>query len=481
MHSILINEFLPNPIGADQGNEWIEIVNTSSEEIDISNWEIQVAGITFKRAFKFPSSSNIKPGEYILICEQNVPSCNYYTTLIAIQNGGKETDGVRLVNEKLEIIDTILYDTTNSNQLKNDFDLVETDENIIDMPPEGCSLSRKNYQDTNFSIKDFFITCTPTPGKENIEIGKIVISEVALDCIEFYSPSPPADLEKWYIKDSKESLKKIYLQNITQNNFFSIDKQVNNNTYLYSPEHILIDSFTTKNISNNYTYCRLQSSIEENFTFCEKTKSEKNEKKVWQYTPISQILQINTETQYINQPCVVYQYKELFIVSDESAAMPVICNGCEKGNCFTAELWFKKTQYSTLEILENSESREINIESMTKDKHTNFLNKIVKIDATFEKSDNLYSYFITDIGILRVEKDAYLTNHEYTLQGILQNEKDLELKYVVQIRKEMLEKLPILEKTGVPLIYIPLFFLLLFLLSKIFAKLSDIKFKRKMR
>jgi hypothetical protein len=483
MHSqILINEFLPNPVGADQGNEWIEIINISNEEIDLSDWEIQVAGISFKRAFKFPSSSKISPGEYILVCEQNVLHCNYYTTLLAIQNGGKETDGIRLVNENLIVVDTVLYDTTNSNQLKNDFDLIEIDENIIDMPPEGCSLARRNFQDTNFSIKDFFITCSPTPGKENVEIGKVAISEISTNYIEFYSPQPPNDIDKWYIKDAKESSKKIYLQNDTNNNFFSINTQEEFlNIYLYSPEHILIDSFTSNRLSPNYTYCRLQSSIEENFVFCEHTKGEINVKKVWLYRKISEIRQINTEAKYIVHPCVLYKFNELYIISDESEATATTCLDCRIKTCLTGEIFFKKQGYSHLQTLEVSNFRDIDIPRVTKTNYLNLFKKVVTIEAIFERSDNIYSYFLTDIGQVKMEKGIYLENHSYILQGVFEKEKDLELKYVISLKKESIEKLPTLEKTGAPLFYIPIFFVLLFILTKIFVKLTDIKLKRKIK
>ena len=153
MHpAILINEFLPDPVGADKGWEWIELVNLSEEEGNLSNWEIQIAGVKYNRAFKFPTDSKILPGQYLLICEEFVENCHYYTTQLAIQNGGKETDGVRILNENLQVIDTVLYDTTNSNNLLNDFGDIEKDENIVEMPPAGCSLSRKSFSDTNGTL-----------------------------------------------------------------------------------------------------------------------------------------------------------------------------------------------------------------------------------------------------------------------------------------------------------------------------------------
>lgn len=41
---ILISEFLPNPDGADSGNEWVELSNASDQEVDLSGWILDDQG-----------------------------------------------------------------------------------------------------------------------------------------------------------------------------------------------------------------------------------------------------------------------------------------------------------------------------------------------------------------------------------------------------------------------------------------------------
>ena len=42
---IVINEFLPNAIGTDSGNEWIELYNDNTNAVDISGWQIQKSNV----------------------------------------------------------------------------------------------------------------------------------------------------------------------------------------------------------------------------------------------------------------------------------------------------------------------------------------------------------------------------------------------------------------------------------------------------
>ncbi len=480
MHSkILINEFLPDPEGVDSQvlQEWVEIVNTSEEEIDISGWDIQVAGRTYSRVFVFPQGSIIKPGQYILACEPLVPNCDYYSTkAFGIQNGGKETDGIRIRNSQGEVMDTVLYDTTNSNELLNDFGDIEKDENIIEMPPAGCSLARRNFLDTNFSIKDFFVTCKPTPGTKNIEISNIVISEVYFNFIEFYSTNIPTDLEKWYVKESKESSEKIFLSNVSKNNFFvlKIPKPLKN-IYLYAPENILKESFERKEISKNFSFCRLNSKIDENFDFCEITEGEKNEKKTWTTLNLLEIIQQGVNNSYITNTCVMYKHGEIFVISDESAALGVKCGDCVIDKCHISEIFFEKNNMSNLSTLEETEKMDIPIEKVKAGNYSSLFNKIVIFEGEYLKTDSEFSYFLTEIGEVKILKGDYSKNYEYTFKGILEKDSSIRVDYAVLMRQESSEKIQTLEKTGDPLILIFVFLLIPFFIFQIFAKLTTIK------
>jgi len=478
MHSkILINEFFPDPVGPDKGWEWIEIVNISDEKIDISNWEIQVGGVRYNRAFRFPDESKIKPKEYILICEEYVEDCDYYTNTLAMQNGIGKTDGVRILNNSGEVINTVLYSRPNRNELKNDHGDIELDENIIEMPEEGYSFSRKNFSNTGFSIQDFFVTNNPTPGKENIFFEKIIISEVGINFIEFYSTKIPQNLSSWYLKESKDSNERIFLENNFKNNFFFLKttkplKEI----LLYSPEDVLIDSFSTKKLSPNFTFCRLNSLINEEFSFCEKTKGEKNEPKVWEPHDLLEVIQISKKEPYIIKICVVYKYENLFIVSDTTAAIGIKCEDCEKNKCFLGEI----TSLSEFQVLKEADEKNIEITFVNKVNYIDELDKVVILEGVISKTDGNFSYLETEIGLIKIEGGEFSKENKYTLKGILTKDKDmiLNLQYPVILKQEMFTQRQELEQTGDPIAFILFFFLIPFILSKIFVKLSTINFKK---
>jgi hypothetical protein len=484
MHStILINEFLPDPEGTDSQvlQEWIEIVNVSENDIDISSLDIQIAGKSYTKIFTFPNGSLAKPGQYILICEPLVENCDYYSTkAFGIQNGGNETDGIRIRNAQGEVMDTVLYDTTNSNELLNDFCEIEKDENIVEMPGTGCSLARKNFLDSNFSIQDFFVACTTTPGKKNLDSGNILLSEIALDFLEFYSSNIPSNLDKWYVKESKDSSQKYFLANGFNNNFFVLETQKPlNNVYLYSPENTLIDSFSTKRISKHFSFCRLDSKGEEDFSFCEVTKGEKNETKSWKALNLLEVIQLGVETDYIVDPCVMYKYENIFVIADNTAALGVECENCIVDKCFTSEILFKKTKPSSLQTLQESPTKKIAIETVNKQNYDSLFNKIVFLQGQYQKSDSNFSYFLTDIGEVKRIKGDFSKDSKYIFKGILENNNGKILNYPVLIKQEPIQTLPTLENTGDPLFLLVIFLILPFLLFKIFAKLLTIKlFKR---
>lgn len=59
---VLINEWLPNPAGADAAGEWIELRNSGTGAVDISGWQMKTSGDS-----KIVLSGQINPGEYLVL------------------------------------------------------------------------------------------------------------------------------------------------------------------------------------------------------------------------------------------------------------------------------------------------------------------------------------------------------------------------------------------------------------------------------
>lgn len=99
---VIISEILPNPDGADNGEEWIELYNNFSEDVDLSGWIIDdesTEGSIGKDAYIFPEGSTIKASLYSVI---NLPE-----EVFALNNTGGDT--VRLFWPDQTLVTAVAY------------------------------------------------------------------------------------------------------------------------------------------------------------------------------------------------------------------------------------------------------------------------------------------------------------------------------------------------------------------------------------
>jgi hypothetical protein len=84
---IIINEILPNPKGADIGNEWVEFKNQSSDKINLLNWRIENSN----GKYKFNEAQIIESGAfYVLKNNQSKLSFKNADDVISLYNGNNE-------------------------------------------------------------------------------------------------------------------------------------------------------------------------------------------------------------------------------------------------------------------------------------------------------------------------------------------------------------------------------------------------------
>lgn len=94
---IFINEIMPNPEGKDSENEWIEIYNSTNQNIDLGNWFLDDAEYGSK-PYLIPANTTIAPSGYLVI--------HILDSQIALNNSG---DNVRLYTPDLNIAHEIVY------------------------------------------------------------------------------------------------------------------------------------------------------------------------------------------------------------------------------------------------------------------------------------------------------------------------------------------------------------------------------------
>jgi uncharacterized protein YdeI (BOF family) len=192
---LLINEIMYDPLGSDDGLEWIELYNPSLESLNLSGYILETAGLTFQENFIFPQNTTIEAKSYLLIGEENIKEARFKTAL-DLQNGGSASDGIRIIDTNKKVLDTVIYDSPNSNNLSGDSQNPET--SFAPAVSSGSSLCRLNFQDTNNSQQDFYECKTPSP----LLINTLLDPEEAQDPEEI---NLEETLDDPVLKNSKEN------------------------------------------------------------------------------------------------------------------------------------------------------------------------------------------------------------------------------------------------------------------------------------
>jgi competence ComEA-like helix-hairpin-helix protein len=131
---VIINEILPNPKGADETDEWIELYNSNNFDVDLSGWQIQDKEGTVT-TYTIPQSVKISLDGFLVFKRPD--------TKIMLNN---DKDGLDLLTPDKKIVDSVDYTSAPLNQSYN-----------------------KTYSGWQWSL-------TLTPGAKNIITGAVVTS-----------------------------------------------------------------------------------------------------------------------------------------------------------------------------------------------------------------------------------------------------------------------------------------------------------------
>jgi len=101
---VIISEFLPNPLGKDSNQEWIEIMNSSGANCSLYGWQVDDREGGSKK-YTITSSEIIPSGKYLLL-----PS---WKTGLNLNNS---EDSVRIFNYDGELTDSIAYEDAPENE-----------------------------------------------------------------------------------------------------------------------------------------------------------------------------------------------------------------------------------------------------------------------------------------------------------------------------------------------------------------------------
>ncbi|MEF8847530.1 MAG: phospholipase D-like domain-containing protein [Candidatus Thermoplasmatota archaeon] len=168
---ILINEVMYNPKNNDNYYEWLELYNPTSKKINITGWKIKDNYGKDKIELNKKYGSNnlvINPKKYAIITDKGTKIYQKYdlpnetkklcTDDKSIGNGlGNKQDKLILLDEKNNVIDSLEWGK----------DYKDIPGKPIKKFIEGNSLARRKETDQNNTIKDFYLSKKPTPGKIN--------------------------------------------------------------------------------------------------------------------------------------------------------------------------------------------------------------------------------------------------------------------------------------------------------------------------
>jgi hypothetical protein len=104
---VVINEFLPNPSGEDRGQEFVEIVNTSDEDVSLEGWSLSDAASSDRHVF----SGTLAAGAGLVVFDtgkhNDIPTAIVSTsTYLSLNNGG---DTITLHDADGEEMDAVSY------------------------------------------------------------------------------------------------------------------------------------------------------------------------------------------------------------------------------------------------------------------------------------------------------------------------------------------------------------------------------------
>ena len=158
---VVINEFLPDPLGGDSQNEWVELLNAGDDPCDLTGYTLQAGSSGFNTMLTFEAVT-VEAGRFVWIG----PDAADVPANLTMGNASTNADGLRLLGADGMVVDVGIYGSPNDDGW--------TDESGIPVlstapsPYGGASLGRcPDGYDSNQAGVDFVSFPVPTPGGRN--------------------------------------------------------------------------------------------------------------------------------------------------------------------------------------------------------------------------------------------------------------------------------------------------------------------------
>ncbi|MFH1467403.1 MAG: lamin tail domain-containing protein [Pseudomonadota bacterium] len=164
--TLVVNELMPNPDSTDTGNEWVEIYNPGSRNVDASGWRLawyKSDPASPSGTATLPSGTLIPSRGYLLVGDEFVTGTDVQATLDL--GNGTDGDGLHLLDCGGVLEDAVVYGSNNDDLIEDENGVASS---IAPNPGSGVSLGRESDgADTNRSGDDFCDSSANTPGAAN--------------------------------------------------------------------------------------------------------------------------------------------------------------------------------------------------------------------------------------------------------------------------------------------------------------------------
>lgn len=157
----VINELLPDALGADSGDEWVELQNAGESACDLTGWRVESAMNAWRTATTFDALT-LGAGEIVLL--GGAPA--EVEVAFNLGNGDQNSDAVRLVAPDGTVADIVIYGGPNDDGWTTE---AGAPASPVAAPNAGLSLGRcPDGADSDDNAADFVMFVVPTPGAPNL-------------------------------------------------------------------------------------------------------------------------------------------------------------------------------------------------------------------------------------------------------------------------------------------------------------------------
>jgi hypothetical protein len=171
---VCINEVLYDPAGPDEGAEFVELYNSSQQQVSLAGWRLEAGNGAspgdWRTQWQGEAHHTIRPGACFLIAGAAVTCAADARAPLSLQNG---PDAVRLVTPQ-GVVDLVGW----GNHTHGEFYEGAAAEDAV----SGWSLARvPDGRDTQSNAADFLARPWPSPGAPNAAAGVLALSDLSCD------------------------------------------------------------------------------------------------------------------------------------------------------------------------------------------------------------------------------------------------------------------------------------------------------------